>query len=203
MKTNLSSQLITRAFTLLLIILSPFLMTQCDEDPEPFPRTDIVTQSAPTTTATSFLPGTPKRAFYQLSMTLGHDASECTGCVVINGTPTHVPCRGPGNKCNVNTAVVVTAAETHTSFIPGHPANFYTVTSLHPQTIDSLVILDAFRFDDFFLFPDRSFFVSGNNIDWRLRWMNIPEQYVKRNNDDSLLYYERVTFTSTPIFPNE
>lgn len=184
-------------------MLTPLILIQCDEDPEPFPRTDIVTQSAPTTIATRLLPGTPKSAFYQLSMTLGHDASECTGCVVINGTPTHVPCRGPGNKCNVNTAVVVTAAETHTSFLPGHPANFYTVTSLHPQAIDSLAILDAFRFDDFFLFPDRSFFVSGNNIDWRLRWMNIPEQYVKRNNDDSLLYYERVTFSSTPLFSNE
>lgn len=203
MKTKLLSHFDIKTIKLFLFMLTPLILIQCDEDPEPFPRTDIVTQSAPTTTATRLLPGTPKSAFYQLSMTLGHDASECTGCVVINGTPTHVPCRGPGNKCNVNTAVVVTAAETHTSFLPGHPANFYTVTSLHPQAIDSLAILDAFRFDDFFLFPDRSFFVSGNNIDWRLRWMNIPEQYVKRNNDDSLLYYERVTFSSTPLFSNE
>lgn len=190
-------------FPMLLLALSCLLLVRCEDEPDPFLRSDIVTQPTPTTTADAIQQISPLKALYQVNMKLGHDASECTGCVVVNGTPTHVPCRGPGDKCTVSSAIAVTASETHSSFIPGNPLNYYIVTSIPENLLDSLAIIDEFRYDDFFLFPNRSFWVSGNSIDWRLRWMNIPEQYVKRNNDDSLLYYERVSFTSTPLFPNE
>jgi len=203
MKSTLTTSILKIKFPILLLALTSLLLVRCDDDPEPFLRSDIVTQSPPTTTATSIMQGSPTKSFYQMNMKLGHDAAECTGCVVVNGTPTHVPCRGPGDKCNVASAIAVTASETHTSFIPGNPLNYYIVTSIPEHLLDSLSIFDEFRYDDFFLFPNRSFWVSGNSIDWRLRWMNIPEQYVKRNNDDSLLYYERVSFTSTPLYPNE
>jgi len=203
MKSTLTTSILKIKFPILLLALTSLLLVRCDDDPEPFLRSDIVTQTPPTTTATTIIQGSPNKSYYQVNMKLGHDATECTGCVVVNGTPTHVPCRGPGDKCTVASAIAVTASETHTSFIPGNPLNYYIVTSIPEHLLDSLSIFDEFRYDDFFLFPNRSFWVSGNSIDWRLRWMNIPEQYVKRNNDDSLLYYERVSFTSTPLYPNE
>lgn len=203
MKTTLTTSILKIKFPILILVLTSLFLVKCDDDPEPFLRSDIVTQTTPTTTADPILQISPLKALYQVNMKLGHDASECTGCVVVNGTPTHVPCRGPGDKCNVASAIAITASETHTSFIPGNPLNYYIVTSIPDHILDSLSIFDEFRYDDFFLFPNRSFWVSGSSIDWRLRWMNIPEQYVKRNNDDSLLYYERVSFTSTPLYPNE
>jgi hypothetical protein len=180
-----------------------FILINCTEDPEPFTRSEIVTQSPPTTTATGLVYANSTKAIYQLNMRMGHEASECTGCVVINGVPTHVPCRGPGTSCSVNSVVQVSLSESHISLIPGQPFEYYTVTSLPFDLLDSLVLMDELRNDDFFLFPDRSFWVSGNFVDWRHRWMNIPEQYIKRNTDDSLLYYDRVTFTSSPLFNND
>lgn len=203
MKMTLRTPLLKINFPILFMVFSSLLLVRCEDDPEPFLRSDIVTQSPPTTTADAIMQISPLKALYQVNMKLGHDASECTGCVVVNGTPTHVPCRGPGDKCNVSSVISVTASETHSSFVPGNPMNYYIVSGLSNQMLDSLVLLDEFRNDDFFLFPNRSFWVSGSNIDWRLRWMNIPEQYVKRNNDDGLLYYERVSFTSSPLFANE
>ena len=203
MKIKFTTPIFKTILTILLLVISSLLWIRCDDDPEPFQKSDIVTQGTPTTTADAIMQLSPLKALYQVHMKLGHDASECTGCVVINGTPTHVPCRGPGDKCNVASAIAVTASEINSSFVPGNSLNYYIVTSLPENILDSLAILDEFRYDDFFLFPNRSFWVSGNTIDWRLRWMNIPEQYVKRNNDDSLLYYERVSFTSTPLYPNE
>lgn len=178
-------------------------MIQCVDDPEPFDRNEIVSHIPPTTTATGFLFENNTKAIYQLSMRMGHEASECTGCVVVNGTPTHVPCRGPGSSCNVNSVVQVSLSESHISLIPGQPFEYYTVTSLSYELLDSLALMDDLRNDNFFLFPDRSFWVTGDLVDWRQRWMNIPEQYIKRNTDDTLLYYDRVTFTSTPLFNNQ
>lgn len=190
-------------FKITLLALIPFLVIQCEEDPVPFSRNEVVSQTTPTTTANGFLFDNNTKAIYQLNMKMGHEASECTGCVVVNGTPTHVPCRGPGSSCNVNSVVQVELSESHISLIPGQPFEYYIVTSLSHDLLDSLVLMDELRDDDFFLFPDRSFWVTGNLVDWRQRWMNIPEQYIKRNTDDSLLYYDRVTFTSTPLFNNQ
>lgn len=190
-------------YKITLLALIPFLVIQCEEDPVPFSRNEVVSQTPPTTTANGFLFDNNTKAIYQLNMKMGHEASECTGCVVVNGTPTHVPCRGPGSSCNVNSVVQVELSESHISLIPGQPFEYYTVTSLSHELLDSLVLMDELRNDDFFLFPDRSFWVTGNLVDWRQRWMNIPEQYIKRNTDDSLLYYDRVTFTSTPLFNNQ
>ena len=194
---------INHLYKISVLALISLVMIQCVEDPDPFLRTEVVSQTAPTTTATGFLYENNTKAIYQLSMRMGHEASECTGCVVINGVPTHIPCRGPGTSCTVNSVVQVTLSESHISLIPGQPFEYYTITSLSEEILDSLVLMDELRDEDFFLFPDRSFWVTGTFVDWRNRWMNIPEQYIKRNTDDSLLYYDRVSFTSTPLFNNQ
>lgn len=194
---------IANFLNLTFLISIALLLFQCTDDPEHFQRKDIVSETTPTTTATRLPFGSPNKAMLQLNMRMGHEESECTGCVVINGVPTHVPCRGPGTACSVSSVVQVTTLESHISLIPGEPFDYFTVTSLTHQMIDSLVLMDDLRDADLFLFPNRSFWVSGNFVDWRSRWMNIPEQYVKRNADDDLLYYDRVTFTSSPLYINE
>lgn len=194
---------ITNSLKFTFLILISFLIFQCTEDPEPFQRSEVVTETLPSTTAIRLPYGTNTKTMLQLNMKMGHEQSECTGCVLINGVPTHVPCRGPGTSCNVSSIVLVTTSESHVSLINGDPFDYYTVTSVDHQILDSLNLFDDFRNDNLFLIPNRTFWVSGNFVDWRSRWMNIPEQFVKRNNDDSLLYYERVTFTSYPLFINE
>jgi hypothetical protein len=197
-----NTPILNKLLLILTLIAMAVLTIQCGDDPEYFTRSEVVTQEEPINTASIIFSGSPNKKCYQINMKMGHDASECTGCVVINGTPTHVPCRGPGDKCTVQSIVAVAPIETHISLIPGQPTNFYNVTSLSSAVLDSLGLFDALRDDDFFLFPDRSFWINGNATDWRIRWMNIPEQYIKRNSDDGLLYYERVSFTSAPLYDN-
>jgi len=201
--TMKKAPILKRLLSMCLVVILAIISIRCDDDPEYLTRSEVVTQENPTTTATVIPSGIPTKMYYQMNMKLGHDASECTGCVMINGTATHVPCRGPGDKCTVQSVTAVTPFETHISLIPGQPANLYTVTSLPSHILDSLGLYDEFRYDNFFLFPDRSFWVSGTFTSWNARWINIPEQFIKRNNDDSLLYFERVSFSATPLFDNQ
>lgn len=186
-----------------IFIIAFIFLVRCTEDPIPFQRNEVVNESAPSTTAISLPYSSNTKSMLQLNMKMGHEQSECTGCVLINGVPTHVPCRGPGTSCNVSSVVLVSVSESHISLINGSPFDYYTVTSVSHQVLDSLNLFDDLRDDNLFLIPNRTFWVSGNFVDWRSRWMNIPEQFVKRNIDDSLLYYERVTFTSYPLYINE
>jgi hypothetical protein len=184
------------------IFIALFFWT-CTPDPEPLPRENVVQDTQSQTVAQTIGYTQNNKAICQASMKMGHEASECTGCVMINGVLTHVPCRGPGNACTVNTAFLIEVGESHPSFVPGDPYSYYIVTSLPPALLDSLNISDELADNDFMLFPGRSFWVSGSWVNWRYRWMNIPEQYIKRDTEDDLFYYERVSFTATPLFDNE
>src|SRR5690554_6093264 len=85
------------------IFIALFFWT-CTPDPEPLPRENVVQDTQPQTVAQTIGYTQNNKAICQASIKMGHEASECTGCVMINGVLTHVPCRGPGNACTVNTA---------------------------------------------------------------------------------------------------
>lgn len=102
--------------------------------------------------------GNAKSTTYLLSFQTGHQASECNGCVTINGRSFHVDCMGQGNAC-LNSSLV------SLSQISG---NSYTAT-----TLDSTALTN----EDFFNMPARSLFVEYDEKNNEV-WLNIPAQLV-------------------------
>lgn len=126
---------------------------------------------------------TAKGTNYLLYFQTGHKASECRGCVTMNGVSFHVECMGPGNEC-LNSSLV--------SLIQ-NSGNDYTATTLDSTALTS---------EAFFNMPDRSLFVGYDDKNNEM-WLNIPAQLVFRDSTTQQFTFTGLYYSNAQVYENE
>lgn len=124
-----------------------------------------------------------KSATYSLTMLVGHLASECKGCVTMNGLTFHMDCTGYGNACAASTTVNLVQIS----------GNNYTAT-----TIDSTVLTN----EAFFNMPSRSLFVEYDDKNNEV-WLNIPAQLVFRDSVSHQFTFTGLYYSNSQIYEND
>lgn len=119
---------------------------------------------------------------YLMMVMMGHDGTNCPGCVLVNGQLRHVDCQGVGSEC-LNSSCV----------------------ELH-EVGKELVAITVDTFDltseDFFLMPDRSLYFYTDEKD-NLVFLNIPEQMVYRDSTTLQFTLTGLFLTNTPAYSND
>jgi len=118
---------------------------------------------------------------YSISVTLGHSASECSGCVMSGGTCTHVDCQGAGSACAAKTIMQISDTE---------EVNLYFGTISDPNELTA---------EDFFLMPNRSLYIMGSNGEF----INIPEQMLYRDEETGNFMIYDIFFSDFQMFENK
>ena len=111
---------------------------------------------------------------YVLLTYAGHDAKDCSGCILFNGRLIHINCQGWGDACLHSAAVTLNQVAS-------------SVTATTTDTFD-------LTSEDFFLMPDRS--LNYTDEKGRRIFLNIPEQMVYRDT-------ATLQFTFTGLFFSE
>ena len=112
---------------------------------------------------------------------VGHNAKDCTGCVVVDGYLTHVNCMGQGTYCSIATAVQL-------------QQNGTDITAVTTDTFD-------LTSEDFFLMPDRSLNYTdekGNRI-----FLNIPGQLVFRDSVTRQFTFTGLFYSNHAAYEND
>ena len=126
---------------------------------------------------------TAKNTNYLLFFQTGHQASECKGCVTMNGISFHMECMGPGNAC-LNSSLMSLVQ------ISG---NNYTAT-----TLDSTALTN----EDFFNMPSRSLFVEYDEKNNEV-WLNIPAQLVYRDSVTLQFTLNGLYYSASAAYDND
>jgi hypothetical protein len=126
-------------------------------------------------------------AIYKINTKVGHSASTCNGCVIINGKYVHVDCMGSGNQCSSSGTVKLTLASTESGI------NYYQGMTLYEYELTT---------EDYFLFPARSLWVY-NEFTGTECWMNIPEQMLNRDKNTNQFTFKGIYFSDKQEFDNE
>ena len=113
-----------------------------------------------------------------LSMSIGHDSKDCTGCMMINGHIVHVNCMGNGNYCAI-------AAVVHLQQVG---------TDVTATTTDTFGLTS----ENFFLMPARSLNYTDEHNN-RI-FLNIPGQMVYRDATTQQFTFTGLSFTSSPLY---
>ncbi len=116
---------------------------------------------------------------YLMVSQVGHDGSNCPGCVIDAGQYIHVNCQGYGNKCILSSNVNLISVGTD---ITATTTDTFGLTSL-----------------DFFNMPARSLSTgeSGNNA-----YLNIPAQLVERDSATLQFTFTGLFYTNKPEYNN-
>jgi len=130
-----------------------------------------------------FIEENAKNATCLITVKTGHSASECTGCVTLNGNTIHVECMGKGNAC-LNSSLMSLVQ------ISG---NDYTAT-----TLDSTALTN----EDFFNMPSRSLFVEYDEKNNEV-WLNIPAQLVFRDSTTQQFTFTNLYYSNSQIYEND
>jgi hypothetical protein len=115
-----------------------------------------------------------------LVMSIGHNGSNCSGCIWDNGKYIHRDCMGPGNYCVKSVAVALIE--------DGN--NLYAVT------------LDTFDLTtgNIYLMPGRSLeYINENN---EKIYLNIPFQTMYRDPSTLQFTFTGLSFSSSPVYNN-
>ena len=118
---------------------------------------------------------------YLMMVMMGHDGTNCPGCVLVNGQLRHVDCQGVGSVC-LNSSCV----------------------ELH-EVGKELVAITVDTFDltseDFFLMPDRSLdYTDDKNNHY---YLNIPSQMVYRDSTTLQFTFTGLFFSEGPSYEND
>ena len=118
---------------------------------------------------------------YLMMVMMGHDGTNCPGCVLVNGQLRHVDCQGVGSEC-LNSSCV----------------------ELH-EVGKELVAITVDTFDltseDFFLMPDRSLdYTDDKNNHY---YLNIPSQMVYRDSTTLQFTFTGLFFSEGPSYEND
>lgn len=110
---------------------------------------------------------------------VGHEGSNCKGCVTMNGQSIHVDCQGVGNVCRKSANVALS-----------YDLNNNMVLS----TIDTVGLTNL----DFFSMPDVS--LSLEIEAGVYTYLNIPSQIVYRDTTSLQFTFTGLSFTSRPLY---
>lgn len=163
-----------KAFTLAL--LAAMLFGSCEKDG----RKTVVSEQSSNSIVELPNDGKKQNSTFQLSMTMGHSSSSCTGCVSYNGQVIHVDCMGDGNACATSSVV-----------------NLQQVGSAV-----SITTTDTFNLTsgDFFLMPNRSLdYMDQSGLH---TYLNIPTQLAYRDSTTLQFTFTGLFFSSKPAYGN-
>ena len=117
---------------------------------------------------------------YVLLTYAGHDAKDCSGCILFNGRLIHINCQGWGDACLHSAAVTLNQVAS-------------SVTATTTDTFD-------LTSEDFFLMPDRS--LNYTDEKGRRIFLNIPEQMVYRDTATLQFTFTGLFFSETAAYNN-
>ncbi len=117
---------------------------------------------------------------YVLLTYAGHDAKDCSGCILFNGRLIHINCQGRGDACLHSAAVTLNQVAS-------------SVTATTTDTFD-------LTSEDFFLMPDRS--LNYTDEKGRRIFLNIPEQMVYRDTATLQFTFTGLFFSETAAYNN-
>ena len=117
---------------------------------------------------------------YVLLTYAGHDAKDCSGCILFNGRLIHINCQGWGDACLHSAAVTLNQVAS-------------SVTATTTDTFD-------LTSEDFFLMPDRS--LNYTDEKGRRIFLNIPEQMVYRDTTTLQFTFTGLFFSETAAYSN-
>ncbi len=118
---------------------------------------------------------------YIIVSDMGHEASSCDGCIIINEKLVHCDCQGYGNACRVSSNVSL--------YSSGNSA--YIVTT------DTFGLTN----EDFFNMPSRSLFVEYDEKNNEV-WLNIPAQLVYRDSSTQQFTFTNLFYSNSAYYTN-
>jgi hypothetical protein len=116
---------------------------------------------------------------YLLICFLGHDAANCSGCLMINGKLVHVDCQGEGHACNKSSNVAL---------------SYDLNNNLYATTLDTF----GFTSLDIFNMPSRSFALETDPGVYS--YLNIPAQLIYRDSTTLQFTFTGLSFTNKPLY---
>ena len=164
-KLKLSQQQILLFFTLLVLCVS------CKEREHTMASTTdrlILVESS-----------TKESNQYVMFCNVGHDGSNCKGCVMWNGQMLHIDCQGTGNVCRKSSSIAL---------------SYDASNNLTASTLDTFGLTNL----DIFNMPARS--LSLEIDEGVYSYLNIPSQLVYRDTTTLQFTFTGLSFTSKPLY---
>lgn len=155
-------------------IIMGLTITACSEKESQFQKTSEHT-------ATLLASDSKQATNYFILAKCGHLAKDCNNsCTTSGGLIFHVDCTGAGNICDIAGYIAVT---------PMPNSNFYQAVTTGKGD---------FTGGDFFLMPDRSLAIEGDEY-----FLNIPEQLIFRDSVSGQFTLNDLFYTNYQYFDNE
>jgi len=122
----------------------------------------------------------------EITMTAGHDASECNNsCIILNGVPGHADCQGRGDACVITIRIWP---------VGGQPKG-----ETFNVAVDTVWNLTT---EDYFNMPDRSLTVLDAPSEDR-RYLNIPAQMVYRDSVTKQFTFMGLFYSDKAVYTND
>lgn len=118
---------------------------------------------------------------YVIFCNMGHDGTNCKGCLMLDGVPFHADCQGAGEACRKASCVSLIS----------------TGTSLYATTVDTV----GFTNLDYLNMPSRSFSLEVNPGVYS--YLNIPAQLVYRDSTTLQFTFTGLFFSTTAAYNND
>ena len=160
-------------------MMAALIITGCDKTSVSNLNRPITENYAALGESTSKESGKPIEITYHV----GHNMSDCNGCIYINGELGHADCQGWGNACV--TRIRIWPIGGHTSSTP------------FSAVVDTLWDVTS---EDYYNMPDRSLNYTDENNN-RV-YLNIPEQMVYRDAVTRQFTFTGLFITNTPAYNN-
>lgn len=164
-KLKLSQQQILLFFTLLVLCVS------CKEREH--------TRASTTDRLILVESSTKESNQYVMFCNVGHDGSNCKGCVMWNGQMLHIDCQGTGNVCRKSSSIAL---------------SYDASNNLTASTLDTFGLTNL----DIFNMPARS--LSLEIDEGVYSYLNIPSQLVYRDTTTLQFTFTGLSFTSKPLY---
>ena len=116
---------------------------------------------------------------YVMFCTMGHDGTNCKGCITMNGQTLHVDCQGAGNVCRKSSSIAL---------------SYDASNNLISSTLDTFGLTNL----DVFNMPARS--LSLEIDEGVYSYLNIPSQLVYRDTTTLQFTFTGLSFTSRPLY---
>lgn len=115
---------------------------------------------------------------YVIFCNMGHDGTNCKGCIAIDGVTYHVDCQGAGDACRKASCLSLTS----------------TGSDLYATTLDTF----GFTTLDILNMPSRSFSLEVEPDVYS--YLNIPAQLVYRDTATLQFTFTGLSFTNRPLY---
>ena len=165
---------------LIILMMAALMITGCDKTSVSNLNRPITENYAALGESTSKESGKP----IEITFRVGHDISECNGCIYINGELGHADCQGEGNACVVRIRIWPIGGQASST-----PFN---------AVVDTLWDVTT---ENYFNMPDRSLnYIDENN---NRVFLNIPAQLVYRDAVTRQFTFTGLFITNTPEYSND